>query len=318
MRTDKVIKRWLAAIVLLGVLIPAAAQDSDAVSQLITSARDRAGSDWSAAVDFLCSEEPVVGTPAESPVIEPTKLFDNLYVIGREGTVVYALTTSEGIILIDAGYEGQEESVLLTGLESLGLSPDDIEYVIVAHGHRDHYGGARYLQENHGAKIILSEDDWNLIESAEPVEGAQPPPTRDLVATAGEPITLGDTQVSPILIPGHTPGSLGVVFQVRDGNAVHSAALFGGTILIAGRIDDQGLNQYVDSIAQFAELTAAMDVDVEIQNHPIFDNFPAKLTALKERRPAAHHPFVVGKDAYQDFLGVISDCTLAEIARRDL
>ena len=129
--------------------------ESFGASDYLAAMQKAAGTQWSAAVDFLCAEEPDVGTPAESPVIEPTQLFDNLYVIGRSGTVVYALTTSEGIILIDAGYEGQEESVLLPGLESLGLSPDDIEYVIIAHGHRDHFGGARYLQQNYGARIIL-------------------------------------------------------------------------------------------------------------------------------------------------------------------
>jgi hypothetical protein len=43
---------------------------------------------------------------------------------------------------------------------------------------------------------------------------------------------------------------------------------------------------------------------------------PAKLAALKDREEDAPHPFVVGGDGYQDFLNVISECTLLEIARR--
>ncbi len=283
----------------------------------LSSALGHAGERWASMVDFLCAEEPDLGRPDQSPVIEPTRLFDNLYVIGRAGTVVYALTTSEGIILIDAGYEGQEESVLLPGFESLGLRPDDIKLVIVAHGHRDHFGGASYLQENFGAGIILAEADWDLVEqTAGSAEGALPPPTKDRVASEGVPITLGDTEVIPILIPGHTPGSLGLIFQVRDGDTAHTAALFGGTILITARIGTEGLRQYVDSVAHFAESTGAHGVDVEIQNHPIFDNMPAKLAALKDREEDAPHPFVVGGDGYQDFLNVISECTLLEIARR--
>ena len=143
-----------------------------------------------------------------------------------------------------------------------------------------------------------------------------PPPTRDMVATEGELITLGDTKVTPVLVPGHTPGSLGVIFQVRDGDASHTAALFGGTILIAARIADDGLRQYFSSVEHFAEVASDMGVDVEIQNHPIFDNMSAKLAALKKRNPGASHPFVVGEENYQKFLDVIAGCTLAEILRR--
>ena len=165
-------------------------------------------------------------------MIEPTQLFDNLYVIGRSGTVVYAITTSEGIILIDSGYEGQTESVLMPGLVELGLDPADIEYVVIAHGHRDHFGGARYLQDRYGARIVLAAEDWDLLEQAGTgVDDALPPPTRDLEAVEGIPITLGDTSVTLVAVPGHTPGSIGLIFPVRDGGASHTAGLFGGTPL---------------------------------------------------------------------------------------
>jgi len=36
---------------------------------------------------------------------------------------VWAVTTSAGIVLIDAGYADQLESVLLPGMKKLGLDP---------------------------------------------------------------------------------------------------------------------------------------------------------------------------------------------------
>ena len=105
--------RFLGGLFFAAMVLPVHAQQTKGgnetlgVPGYLAAVQKAAGTQWSAAVDFLCAEEPDVGTPAESPVIEPTQLFDNLYVIGRSGTVVYALTTSEGIILIDAGYEGQ-------------------------------------------------------------------------------------------------------------------------------------------------------------------------------------------------------------------
>ena len=104
----------------------------------LEAARQIAGAQWQSTADFLCGPNPDPGNAAASPLLEPTRIFDNLYAIGRSRTVVYALTTEDGIILIDAGYADQVESVLLPGLRRLGLDPGDIRYVIVAHGPRDH------------------------------------------------------------------------------------------------------------------------------------------------------------------------------------
>jgi hypothetical protein len=59
-----------------------------------------------------------------------------------------------------------------------------------------------------------------------------------------------------------------------------------------------------------------LGVDVEIQNHPLYDGFAAKLDRLAKRRAGDPHPFVVGRDAYQRFLGVRAACGEAQLARR--
>jgi len=40
-----------------------------------------------------------------------------------------------------------------------------LKYAIVSHAHIDHIGGATYLQEKFGTRIILSEVDWQLAEA---------------------------------------------------------------------------------------------------------------------------------------------------------
>jgi metallo-beta-lactamase class B len=251
-------------------------------------------------------------------------VFDNLYAIGRTSTVIWAVTTRAGILLIDAGYPDQLESVLLPGLRAAGLDPNDVKYVLLAHGHADHYGGAAYFQQR-GARVALSAADWDLIEHpppapagapAPPAPAGLPPPKRDVVVTDGQPIEFGGLTITPALIPGHTPGSLGFVFEVRDGRQTHTAALFGGSILLSGRIPDEGLRQYVQSIEHFAALTKRLGADVEIQNHPLYDGFAGKLDRLAKRKTGEAHPFVVGKDAYQRFLTVMGACGEAQLARR--
>jgi hypothetical protein len=94
------------------------------------------------------------------------------------------------------------------------------------------------------------------------------------------------------------------------------AALFGGSILLVNRIPDDGLRQYVQSLQRFGAVAQRLGVDVEIQNHPLYDGFAAKLERLAARRTGDPHPFVVGTDAYQRFLAVMSECTNAQLAHR--
>ena len=308
--------------------------DSARVVELVAHARAAAGTLWPQTVDFFCGRDTARANRADDPELTPARVFDNLYALGRTSTVIWAIKAPAGIVLIDAGYPDQVESVVLPGLRKLGLDPADVKLVLLAHGHADHFGGAAYFQQR-GARVALSAADWDLIENpppAPPPPGpaqpgsappsavssavALPPPKRDLVVVDGQPLGLGGLMITPVSIPGHTPGSLGFVFGVEDGGHAHTAALFGGSILLSSRIPDAGLEQYVRSIQHFADVTRRLGVDVEIQNHPLYDGFETKLARLAARKPGAAHPFVVGTDGYQGFLTVMSDCARVELERR--
>src|SRR5512134_1391216 len=191
--------------------------DSPEARQLLETAKKSAGTDWIEAYDFICAFNPGRANRPDDPEIEPTRVFDNLYVIGRTSTVVWAVTTSSGIVLIDSGYGDQLESVLLPGMKKLGLDPAQVKYVFVGHGHGDHFGGASYFQQR-GARVVLAGPDWDLIEKPAPAGGgpALQPPKRDVVAVEGQAVVVGDVSFTPVMIPGHTPGSMGIIFPIKD------------------------------------------------------------------------------------------------------
>ena len=178
---------------------------AEAFDQHLEAARASAGTEWLGVVEHMCTQGQVVTGSAQDPLIEPVRIFDNVYAIGRTSTVVYVIATSAGLVLIDSGYPDQVDSVLLPGMEQLGLDPLDIRYVFVLHGHADHYGGS--------CRMVASEADWVLMEDADPNSGRPTAPTRDMVAVEGEPIRLGDGMVTPFLVPGHTPGAISVIFS---------------------------------------------------------------------------------------------------------
>jgi metallo-beta-lactamase class B len=286
----------------------------------IEAARTLAGGDpvLMKAWNFFCTPTNY-NTPA--PEVEPAKVFDNLYAIPsstRQQTIVWAITTRDGIILIDSGEQGRTEAVV-AGMQKVGLDPAQVKYILLGHGHGDHFAGASYFQDRYGTRVGTTAADWDLIHPP----GAQLPaanqparPRRDLVLEAGKPVVLGEQTVHLVAIPGHTPGSLGFIFNVRENGRTHTAALFGGTILDQGRITTEGLNQYLQSIAHFLDAARKMNVDVEIQNHALFDDTPARLARLRARQAGEPNPFLMSTATYVNLWNVASECIRAEIARR--
>ena len=296
------------------------APDSPAVRALIDRAKAVAGPMWAEEAHFFC-EAPRANSPTDPPIV-PSKIFDDVFAIGNTGTTAYVIRTSAGLVMIDALGANQVESVLLPGFAALGLDPAQVRAILVGHGHADHFGGAAFMQERFGAKVYVSAADWTLMENPPPPRGggpggpAAPLPRRDQVIADGQPIVIGNLTVTPVAIPGHTPGAMGFIFPVSDNGTRHTAALFGGTVLTPGIISDEGLKTYRASVGRFKEATRAAGVDVEVQNHPLMDPIQTKLDRLRTRAAGQTHPFVVGTAGYQAFLDVMALCTDVNIARR--
>jgi metallo-beta-lactamase class B len=298
---------------------PAPASDNPQSLTHVEKARKLAGTDVTAPFNFYCVPGVARGTSDDAPDLEPVKLFDNLYAAGNSEETVYAITTAEGIILIDSGSAERVERVLIPGLRKLGLEPANVKYILLGHAHADHFGGSKYFQDRYGTKVGMSAADWDFLEkqSSNANPNAPKPPKRDFIVTEGEPIKLGNVTVTPVLIPGHTPGSLAYIFPVKEGAATYMAGLFGGTMLSSFlRSGIPEIRQYIDSINHYLDVARRMNVEVEIQNHPLFDDTPARLAALKLRKTGEPHPFRMGNETYLKFWNIIAECMQAEIARR--
>jgi hypothetical protein len=68
---------------------------------------------------FFCTPGNTRANATNAPELEPVKLFDNVYAVGNSETTVYAIATSDGILMLDAGYADRVESVLVPGLQKL-------------------------------------------------------------------------------------------------------------------------------------------------------------------------------------------------------
>jgi metallo-beta-lactamase class B len=243
----------------------------------------------------------------------PAAAFDNLVFIGGAWASAWALKTSEGIILIDALNNTVEAAALIEGgLRKLGLDPAQIRYVVITHGHGDHYGGAKYLADKYKARVVMSEADWTML--ANRLEFASrywdAPPQRDIAIEPGGSLTLGDTTIVLQATAGHTWGTMSPVFAVRTGGKTHRAILWGGTSFNFGK-DLPRVDAYIESARRMGALAKAENIDVMLSNHPSFDGTVEKFAAM-QAAPTNANPFVIGQDAVVRSLGVMEACARAQ------
>jgi len=326
---------WVAALAFVACAPP---DPAERVADLVESARATAGGDHQFVFGELCEgpieavgAAPVMGAvppalPNTNPEIgdwytDPVQVFDDLFYLGQTRFAVWGVRTSEGIVLIDAIFDYSVEAEVIDGLGRLGIDPADIRYVIISHAHGDHSAGAGVLQQRYGVQVVMSEADWDLYETSgrEPIKA-----TRDIVATDGYEIRLGDHVLTTYLTPGHTHGTISTLIQdVHDDGERHVAAVWGGTLFnFRDSPDDprqQRLVDYAESARRFREITSEAGVDILLSNHPPYDGSTVKIPMLAQRGVGDPHPYVIGQDAVSRYLTVAEQCAVAaRIAESEL
>lgn len=215
------------------------------------------------------------------------KIFDNVYYIGNDFVSSYLITTSRGLIMIDALY-GPYTSQAIDSIRKLGFDPKQIKYVLCTHAHYDHVGGASLLQSLTGARIGMTAADWELLESDRKAGRLRhEAPARDLVIKDGEVLTLAHTRVKFYVTPGHTPGVLSLEFTVQDGERSYRAFMFGGVGL-----NFDGVHRTEQYLASVRRIRALGNIDVNLANHPAAGQILQRAERLRVRKPGEPHPFV--------------------------
>ncbi len=257
-----------------------------------------------------------IATQIARPPPAPGKAFDNLFYVGSAWVSAWALTTPDGVILIDALNNQLEAMGLIEGgMRKLGLDPAAIRYVVVTHGHGDHYGGVNHLVDRYRPRVVMSDLDWTMtatqLEFASRHWGAPPRRGADDVAVRnGDNIALGGSRMVFHVTPGHTLGTITPVFDVKYDGRTHRALLWGGTAFNFGN-NLPRLDSYIEATDRMAALAERENIDVMLSNHPGYDGTVAKMGAL-QRAPSAANPFVIGTPNVVRSLRVMGACARAQ------
>ena len=161
-------------------------------------------------------------TTPSSAYVKPFRILNNLYYVGDKQVCAHLIDTGKGLILFDAGYQ-HTIHLLVQSIWELGFNPKDIKYLILSHGHFDHFGACNEFRALYGCKTFLSKADCDMLRQS-PKAGLlewNPNPYAALPVIDHEiedqdTITLGNVSIKCVLSPGHSPGTMSFFFDIAD------------------------------------------------------------------------------------------------------
>lgn len=210
---------------------------------------------------------------SDNGYIEPFKMFDNVYYVGDKWVSSYVVATSTGLVIIDT-LEFPYSKWIPENLKKLGLDDRAVSHIFITHGHSDHVGGASYLQNLYGSKVVMTENGYELTEDeARKSTGKNkfPPPVVKSFAEDGSRMVIGDTAFKLYITPAHTEGDLSIDFVVKHKGQPYRAFVVGGH---GTSFQEPGLaHKFLASMERIKRLAKESPiVSVNLSNHPHKNN----------------------------------------------
>jgi hydroxyacylglutathione hydrolase len=146
---------------------------------------------------------------------------------------------SKECVIIDPGCnDAIQQSKLIGYITAEALHP---VMLINTHGHIDHIAGDRFVKSTYNIPLMLHESDLPLLGGARQFADlftfyTDQPPKPDKLLKDGDVLRFGNSVLSVLHIPGHSPGSI-VLYSKEDNLVIAGDVLFNGSI---GRSDFPG------------------------------------------------------------------------------
>ena len=216
------------------------------------------------------------GNPNWTRPFPPFRMIGNVYWVGSYDLATYLITTPQGNILINTGV-GETAKQIKASVEQLGFNLADTKILTATHGHFDHVAGMAELKRMTSARLIVSEQDRELLESGGKMDfrfGDTPgarfePVTVDATFKDSDTIALGGTVLTAHHHPGHTKGATSFTLNVQESGKTYRVVIANMGSINPG-VTVSGMAKYPTITADYARTFKAqkdMAIDVWLASH---------------------------------------------------
>jgi metallo-beta-lactamase class B len=201
------------------------------------------------------------------------RVVGNVYHVGSKDLASYLITTPEGHILINSGFE-RTVPLIRTSVESLDFKMADIKILLASHAHSDHVAGHALLQELTGAKVYVMRGDDRVIASGG--EGQYfytvnrwKPCKVDRVLEDGEEVKLGGATLVARRTPGHTRGCTTWTWRTETAGKTYDVVVIGSPNVNPGYrlVDNKSYPEIADDFAKTFDVLKKLPCDVFLGAH---------------------------------------------------
>ena len=172
----------------------------------------------------------------------------------------------DGLILIE-GHAGLSFESEWAAMESAGLDPRRVKYVLATHEHGDHAPGAYLWRVATGAQFVCSREMAYTLQHHLPTGtgyGLHPPVPTDIKIEDDTVLDLAGLKVAAVRLPGHTFGSMGWLFE-REGKRF---VAIGDLIMPEGRLGYAGsVNFSPHQVLESLRKLDGLSVDTILPGH---------------------------------------------------
>ena len=255
--------------------------------------------------ELLKPKEQSSAAPTPAPAGDPPiwfepfpahKIAGNLYYVGSKDLAAYLITTPQGHILINSGFDRTVPQIQKS-VESLGLKLSDVKYLLASHAHSDHVAGHAKLQKLTGAKVLVMRGDDQVISSGGKgqylyTDSRWTPCPVDRVLSDGDQVTLGDTTLTAHLTPGHTRGCTTWTLDVPEAGKTYHAVIIGSPNINPGYrlVNNFDYPNIADDYAKTFAVLRSLPCDIFLGAHGAYYGMVEKYGRMKNGAPA--NPFV--------------------------
>jgi metallo-beta-lactamase class B len=223
------------------------------------------------------------------------RVVGNVYYVGSHELATYLITTPDGHLLINSGFE-ETVPMIQASVESLGFKMSDVKILLASHAHSDHVAGHARLQKLTGAKVYVMRGDHSVIASGGQgqylySDSRWPPCQVDRVLDDGDEVKLGGTTLVSHSTPGHTRGCTTWAWQVTEGDKKYDVVVIGSPNVNPGYrlVGNQDYPEIADDFAKTFAVLKKLPYDIFLGAHGNYYDMHAKYARLKS---AGGNPFI--------------------------